>query len=146
MDYSEMDWNQLYDELLKASRQGNLGNIRRLAQYFEDPEGKSNVYSRPIVYASEYGRLPVLRYLVEHDATLIPLYTLALEGAARKGHLNVVKYLVEDVIEKTYVTGNYTGAIISAFHNRHMDIVNYLRPKTQIDRKLDNFLYVNALY
>ncbi len=51
------------------------------------------------MYASFYGHLPVVKYLIEKGANVHALNDGALRYASVNGHLEIVKY-IEDIISK----------------------------------------------
>jgi len=53
-------------------------------------------------WASEYGHLDVVKYLVEHGADITADNNYAVRWASLNGHLEVVKYLVEHGADITW--------------------------------------------
>ncbi|AGF84863.1 repeat protein [Moumouvirus goulette] len=76
----------------------------------------------PLFWASKGGHLEVVKYLVENGAN-IHGFSNPLKNASEEGHLEVVKYLVEHQSDM-YLYYDY--ALRSASKEGHLEIVKYL--------------------
>ncbi len=77
-------------------------------------------------YASTYGYLSVVKYLVENGADVHAELDGALKTAARNGHLEVVEFLVENGAN-IHSTNDLALSLAAA--GGHLDIVKYLGGK-----------------
>ena len=79
--------------------------------------------NRALRTASERGHLSVVKYLVEHGADITAQDNEAVILASVYGHLSVVKYLVEHGAD---ITARNNEALRWASRNGHLEIVKYL--------------------
>ena len=86
-----------------------------------------------LIYASSKGHLEVVKYLVDHGANVNAQDDYALRSAARNGHLDVIKYLVG---HGANVNAQDDGALIWASLKGYTDIVNFLEEKSGPRRKI----------
>ena len=77
----------------------------------------------PLSKASENGHLEVVKYLVEQGADVCARYNYPLINASDNGHLDVVKYLVEQGAD-VRARDNY--ALRWAGYNGYLEVVKYL--------------------
>ena len=87
-----------------------------------------------IVKASNCDNLAVVKYLVENGADIYNK-DYALQEACSNGHLEVVKYLVEQNTKKSKRCEGFS--LVSAAKNNHLDVVKYLLEKG-VDIHTDN--------
>ncbi len=79
----------------------------------------------PLRFASARGHLPVVKYLTENGAKVNALKNRALEAAIQNGHLPVVKYLTENGAD-IYADNR---ALRAAVEFGDLPIVQYLKDK-----------------
>ena len=119
------------EELLRASRNGDLSEVKRLEVYV-NPNTFDNYETTPLHLASEYGHLDIVRYLVEerkcgteryNERKLTPLHL-----AAREGRLDVVKCLIgEGGCNPMCRGGNFWATPLHlACERGKVDVVKYL--------------------
>src|SRR3990170_4759411 len=79
-------------QLIKAARNGNLPEVKRLVAVGVDPAARNN---QAIIWASTHGHLDVVQFLVPlPGVNPAAQNNKAIIWAAKNGHLNVVQYLV----------------------------------------------------
>jgi len=105
-----------------------LSNIRDLwtVETFEYLVSKGvNLHADYFVLrcAAEKGHLDVVRHLIEQGANDYVYKNVALRGAAGKGHLEIVKYLVEQRAD-IHAVNDY--ALRWAAFNGNLEVVKYL--------------------
>ncbi len=76
-----------------------------------------------IRWASEYGHLKVVKYLVSQGADVTVVDDYAVRMASENGHLKVVKYLISQGAD---LTVNDIYAVRWASYNGHLKVVKYL--------------------
>ena len=79
--------------------------------------------NRALMSASEEGHLEIVKYLVENGADVTVEDNFPVRSASEDGHLSVVKYLTEHGADIT-ATNNF--AVIHASRNGHLPVVKYL--------------------
>jgi hypothetical protein len=73
--------------------------------------------------ASYYGRLDVIKYLIEKEGNVNANNDECLRHASSNGYVDVVKYLVENGADIHIYNDE---ALISACANGHLDVIKYL--------------------
>ncbi len=76
-----------------------------------------------LIVASEYGQTEVVKYLISAGADIHAVSDFALRLASINGHTEVVKYLIS---AGANIHAHSDEALISASENGHLDIVKYL--------------------
>jgi len=79
--------------------------------------------NRALRWASAYGYLKVVKYLVSQGADVTADDNYALQSASKDGYLKMVKYLVKHGVDIT-TSDNY--AVQRASNNGHLKVVKYL--------------------
>jgi len=92
-------------------------------------------------YASEEGHLDVIKYLVEKGANIREEHDYALVRASIHGCLPVVQYLVENGAN---IRSRNDCALIYACQNGHLPVVKYLVEKGAYIHTSDRFLKLVA--
>lgn len=80
----------------------------------------------PLYYATEIGCFDIVKLLIEHGA-LTPCRFNVLLVAVKNGHIDIVKYFVEECNVDIHTQNN--AAMKSAIVHRHLDIAKYLMDK-----------------
>jgi ankyrin repeat protein len=126
-----------------------------LLQKMVTDSAKANIlcYGQPIIhFAASAERLDTLQYLHQQGADLnaVPVpeknpffmeNATALHWAAKKGHLDIVKYLLENKATLDCQQGNFQVTPLGvALLKNHSDVVNYL-----LDAKANPALAVNEM-
>jgi hypothetical protein len=120
-----------YEKLLKFSvKRGYLSLIRRLIK-INNINIRSNNYNinirlnnyNMLTNASDNGHLDTVKYLVENGANIHAGHDEALRNAAYNGHLDVIKYLIENGAN---IHANDDAAVCDAAENGYLDVIKYL--------------------
>ena len=77
-----------------------------------------------LIYASENGYLPLVKYLLNDGADIHAEDNAAVRWASARGHLPVVKYLVEHGAD---ITAQDNFALKWAQRNKHLDVETYIQ-------------------
>lgn len=106
-----------------------LDTCHVLLDHNADINAKDNFYYTPLIYAAYCDRHEILSYFIERGAH-INLQDLvgrtALHWAARKGHLNCVKYLSQSQPATLSAPDKgHKTALDLAVHHNHQGVVNY---------------------
>lgn len=88
------------DKLYLAAEDGDLENVKCYILQGADIDAADTDGNTPLVYAAKKGHIEIVRYLVNHSADVETYGGKALIYAAEYGHLGTVKYLVEYGAEK----------------------------------------------
>ncbi len=91
---------------------------------------------RALRLASEKGHLEVVRYLVEHEADIHAWNDYALRLASHNGHLEVVKYLIE---KGANINAFDDWALRLASQRGHLEVVKYLVENGANVHAMDDF-------
>ena len=106
--------------LLWATRYGHLNIVKYLHEQGMYIMHNCNM---PIILASTYGHLDVVKYLNEHgDGDHTAYGCRAIKRAAKNGHLEIVKCLVDGWITED----NLVDVLIAACKRGHLEIVKYM--------------------
>ena len=76
-----------------------------------------------LLNAAKHGHLDIVKHLVEEGADLVAGNYISLVQAAKYGHLEVVKYLHAEGAD---LTARHNQALTWAAENGHLDIVKYM--------------------
>jgi ankyrin repeat protein len=115
-----------------ASQYGQLEVVKYLVSL-----GMSQVrLDNAFVGASMYGYLDVVEVLLEAGANVHAFNDYAVRLASKNGHLDVVKYLVEE--HGADVRAQSNNAIKRASENGHLDVVKYLVEECDVDVHASN--------
>ena len=149
---SRSEWEQLIAEFLSAAgRDNNLEKVIECVEKDVDVETHISNGLRAIHLASYYGRLEIVKHLVEVcradvDATSNDGWT-ALHLASQRGHLNVVQYLVDecnfDVLAKD--NDGYI-ALHLASGRGYLSVVQYFVDNCRIERTTKSYNGGTALH
>ena len=104
--------------IFKACSAGNLELVKQLIT-----RNGFDVRHYSVRWASAYGHLEIVKYLVSQGANVCYNNNIAVRYAAVNGHLEVVKYLVS---QGANVRANNDYAIRFASQFGHLEIVKYL--------------------
>jgi ankyrin repeat protein len=149
---STSDYDALFEDIIRnAASNGRLSVVKYfLDEHQEEPDRIVYLLTRALTSAVIAGRLPVVKYIVEHIGKF--LRDVDLEGwlidAATYGRLPVVKYLIDNIFGTDMVI---TSAVFSrAAENGHLPIVKYLvsleeEGSYDIQNDVDGALAVAAL-
>jgi ankyrin repeat protein len=112
--------------LIDVAKQGNLEAVKYLVEECEADVhardfGGSNAALR---YASYYGHLAIVKYLVLKGADVNADDDAALRYASTNGHLEVVRYLVEKCGAHMHAENDY--ALRWSSTNGHLEVVRWL--------------------
>ena len=105
--------------ILDRPRKINLAIIKELVEAGAD----AHVDSHVLLWASRWGCLSVVKYLVEDGANISINNNHALRWASGCGHLSVVKYLAENGVD---IRTDGAGALRLASRYNNLNIVKYL--------------------
>jgi ankyrin repeat protein len=116
-------------QLLKvASSHGNLKIVKYILKtletygIFNDKWDINCIFTGGIIYSSMCGHLNVVKFLVE-QGTNPNIHNLPIIFASSNGHLEVVKYLVSVGVN---ITDYDNWAVRLASENGHLEVVKYL--------------------
>ena len=129
-----MSFKYLMQEQINFCEKGNIEDILFL---INEGYNKNNI----LMYLCEFGRLDLVKYLVGKSGNNIQ-YVFenckatnfrAVLTASRSGHLEIVKYLVEEC--EVDPRGEDDWAILSACASGHLNIVKYLVEKCGLNAR-----------
>ena len=120
-----------------AAREGKLEEVKKLIHYILNInpsliEAKNNFGSSPLHYATWFGQLPIIKYLMKQGADIktkdIFDQTL-IHSAAWNGDLKLVKFFLEKgfFLEEKDKKGN--TPLLSAAQNNHLQVMKFLISK-----------------
>ncbi len=106
----------------------NLEGSPELEYFARKHVPKCSKYSKEegLIFASEIGHLPVVKYLVENNADIHSRDDCALRWASEGGHFPLVKYLVE---HNANIHAQNDYALLWSSVASHFDVVEYLVKK-----------------
>ncbi len=122
IDY-ELNYFQERNELKNKDLSPELEYLSR--KIYNSPYKKIQIENR-LIWASEIGNLPVVKYLTERGANIHDLDDYALRQASINGHLPVVKYLVEHNANINAKVNTMDDALTRAIRYGHLPVVEYL--------------------
>ena len=110
-----------YISLLKEQFQYDytLGNFERQYQLLKEYKTMNKL----LVEAASAGELPLVKFALKNKAYMHFLQDAALVNAAGEGHLDIVKYLIEEG------SGIPPSSLIQAVSNGHFEVIKYLVEK-----------------
>ena len=126
-------------ELLHASRNGDLSEVKRLVEVQHvNPNAFGALSTTPLHLASEYGHLDIVRYLVEErecDTEPNNFFPAPLHLAACAGRLDVVKYLIVKGRCNPMCRVKYNSAtpLQLACEEGKVDVVKYLIEDAEVE-------------
>jgi ankyrin repeat protein len=133
-DYSEMSTAVLRETLMEAVRQNNEDIVSNILAH--PAEKSDHTLRRALEVAAENNRLEIAHKLIQAGADLKDQYCYALERAAEKGYIDMVKALLPvqgcdklDYSLRTsinYFNGLRDKALIGAAKNGHVDVMKEL--------------------
>jgi ankyrin repeat protein len=116
-----LTYSELNHACLKAVQDGNLGGVKYFVKKGADVHSTDYNY---LPLASSYGRLEVVRYLVEDQGVDVNIDSSeALRWACQSGHIEVVQYLVE---AGANIHADQDISLLRAIQEGHLEIVKYL--------------------
>lgn len=118
-----------YNALNAASRNGHIDIVKYLID--KTPDNIPGL----LLSASESGQLQVVKMLADLIPGCTEDFTESFEAAASKGHLDIVKFFIENRL-----VYEYTGALSEATSGNHKDVMEYLLSKT-IDKNFYKAVY-----
>jgi ankyrin repeat protein len=131
---------EYYTPLHTACRSGKLDAVKLLKDKAADMEAVDGAGETAINIASDYGHLPVVKYLLENGANVnsTSMIHTPLLAAAENGHLEVVKFLLTKGATVN-ATGQYRKdtPLHVAAQNGFPDVCSFLL-KNGADRKAVN--------
>ena len=138
------------EDCLQAACDGNLDKVRECISNGVDKEAKGNDGWTSLLYASFFGRLEVVKYLIEtcHVDTGARAYDgqTALHCATGNGSLGIVIYLIETCfVDKDVKDNDGHTALHCASDNGHLEIVKYLIETCLIDKEAKD-IYSQSAY
>lgn len=130
-EYDELRKDNIYgafeelttDEIYKLCTEKKFGDLAKVNDAF------TRVIYLTLLYRSvRDGNLEYLKYAINQSEIITkPSLTTALEIASFYGHLEVVKYLVENGAEiKNYDPHAQFSPLLNAGQNNHVDVLDYL--------------------
>lgn len=108
--------NRMNRQFLKACKNGDLERVKTLSTHITPKE-------LGLSLAIKYGRLNIVKYLVENGANIHHDSGEPIRDACRNGHLSVVKYLVEKGVD---IHNHQEASMRLACFNGYLKIVKYL--------------------
>lgn len=121
----------LEKDLLYHAKFGNLIGVKECIENGADINARGS-YGTPLMVASYYGHLEVVKYLVSKKADINLEYDIkgsALRRATIGGHLEIVKHLVENGADMDFNHSNVGTVLNAASESGHIEIVEYLVAK-----------------
>ena len=112
---------QLNEGLIRASTSNNLELVKYLIEKGADLNYYNNYIGSPVTLAASSGNVDILKYLIQLGANV---GESIIYSPAKKGNLNMVKYLVE-----TIGIGPNSDAVRGAIEGGQVDILKYLVSK-----------------
>ena len=94
-----------------------------IVKYAIDKEGIRYMYETALTWASVYGHLQIVKYLVEHGADIHAFDDNVLIAASTNGRYDVVKYLVE---KGANIHAKDDAALKSAVKYGQLPVIKYL--------------------
>jgi ankyrin repeat protein len=118
-------------DYIDKSNHAKLKLLKSLIIKGADVELTDNYSFTPLMIASMYGDMDMVRFLIARGAdvnlTTRDFYGTPLLLAASNGHLNVVKYLVENGADVNQKNELARTPLMEAVEYKHLDIVNFLK-------------------
>ena len=118
-----------YDKNLALELASKYGKLELVKYLVEHGADIKIHYSESLIQASKNGHLPVVEYLVKHGANITAHDNIALQLASARGHLPVVEYLVRHGGD---VTANNYEPLKAAYRNKHFPVINYLIQNSEV--------------
>jgi len=113
-------------EILEVVIRGDLESLKKLVSEGADVETKDIYGDSPLIYASRYGYLEIVKYLIEECNASVEAGA-PLIYASIYGHLGIVKYLIEECNANVEAKNKYGNTpLIYASMYGHLGIVKYL--------------------
>lgn len=138
-----------------AAKNGSLDVVQYVVEKIPSILSKTDKYDFTVLrLAIRAGAFDVVRYLVEkHEADMTKrndrdLKNEAMHTAIKYGHLNILKYFIEEKNFDPNTPGEWDGQplIFSAVKYQQQDIINYLVREKNVDMERLNFRKENLLY
>jgi hypothetical protein len=122
-----------WSPLMWASAEGHKEIVDLLLEYGADPNIVNYLGRSAIMYASNYGIHEIVKALLERGAIPNPSIEFTdyppLSAAADKGHLEVVKLLVEHGANVNHKGKDHKTALDISMEAGHGEVAKYLRNK-----------------
>ena len=122
---SEQDKAQLKEHALELLKQDDFEGLIILVEVLRETNFKLNSALKEsfLKKAAKHGHLEIVKYLVEHGVDIHTQTDYALRFATEKGHLGIVKYLIENGAD---IHANNDFALRWAAFDGYLEIVKYL--------------------
>lgn len=112
------------NDLILACMSGNLSKVKHLiAKGISVNPATSQLFYAPLEMASVEGHLEIVKYLIDQGADVESSNNWSVRSACRRGHFDIVKYLVDKGAD---VTADDNNAIKMAVRANRLDIIKYL--------------------
>jgi len=120
-----------WSPLMWAAAEGHSAAVNLLLDHGADSNTINYLGRSAVMYASNYGYYEIVRILVEKGTILNPSGEFsdlpALSAAARQGHLDIVKLLVEYGADPLHRNKEGKSALDFAMEAGHGEVAKYLR-------------------
>jgi ankyrin repeat protein len=121
----------LEHRFLTATEQGSLANVKTCIAAGVNVEAKDNNGGTALFYASRYGHLEIVQYLLQNGNANVEAKTnggmTALHWASDNGDLKVVQYLLQNGNANVEAKSNNGWTALHLASNKgHLEIVQYL--------------------
>jgi ankyrin repeat protein len=125
------------DDFLESCRAGDLNKVMKYVREGSEPTSTQN--NLAVRYASQYGHLEVVKFLVTlPNVDPTANNNFAFQAASAKGHLEVVKFLVG--LPNVDAVANDNCAVQMASKYGHLEVVKFLVSLPNVDASAnDNF-------
>ena len=113
-----------------ACKKGNIELVKHITSCEDSCEDVSELYNEALRWASYFGKIEIVKFLANKGAD-IKNNGLAVCLALRSGHMEILKYLIDNggTLNNEY--------ILYASENGHIEVVKYLISKG-IDFRIEN--------
>lgn len=131
-----------WSPLMYAAAENRPELVDLLLDYGADPNVANYLGRTALMYASNYGLEEIVRKLLSHGAITNAAWDMIssppLSAASARGHLAVVKLLVENGADLNHIDGDGKTALALAMESGHGETAKYLRKSVlERDRRSD---------
>lgn len=114
----------MQEALVMACQHGVLAKVKELVSAGVSVNiGDGSFHYSPLDKASEFGHLEIVKYLVDNGANVTACDNWAVRYACKKGHIDVVKYLISKGADPLDYDNH---SIRMACEHGHLELVKYL--------------------